>query len=99
MSIIARAANTKVPPAKEDIFTPDKEGATFVAGMTFPYMDTAPDYAALELGNYMLGGSFTSRLWMRLREKEGLCYGTRSVVNADSKDPYTLFLTYAICNP
>jgi zinc protease len=96
---IARAANTKVPAAKENIFTPDKEGATFVAGMTFPYKDTAPDYAALELGNYMLGGSFTSRLWMRLREKEGLCYGTRSVVNADSKDPYTLFLTYAICNP
>jgi len=96
---LARASDTKVPGAKEDILTPDKEGATYVAGLTFPYMDTAPDYAALEVGNYILGGSFTSRLWLRLREKEGLCYGTGSRLNVDSKDPYTLFLTFAICNP
>ena len=53
----------------------------------------------MELGNYILGASFTSRLWNRLRETEGLCYSVRSVVNVDSKDPYTMFLTYAICNP
>ena len=96
---IARKSNPNVPGAKETILIPDKEGAFFIAGMTFPYMDTAPDYAALEVGNYILGGGFTSRLWLRLREKEGLCYGTRSVVSVDSKDPYTMFLTYAICNP
>jgi zinc protease len=96
---IARAANTKVPGSKESINVPDKEGATFITGLTFRYMDTAPDYAALELGNYILGASFTSRLWNRLRETEGLCYGVRSVVDVDSRDPYTVFYTYAICNP
>jgi zinc protease len=96
---IARTANTKIPAAKEDILTPDKEGATYVAGFTFPYKDTEPDYAAMQVGNYILGASFTSRLWMRLREKEGLSYGTGSRLRVDSKDPYTTFLVFAICNP
>lgn len=96
---IARTADTKVKGSRDTLIIPDKEGATYVAGFTFPYMDSAPDYGALEVGNYILGGSFTSRLWMRLREKEGLCYGTGSRVNADSEDPYTRFLTFAICNP
>ena len=76
-----------------------QENAIYVAGMTFPYMDTARDYAALEVGNYILGGSPTSRLFMRLRQKGGLCYGTGSQLDVDSKDPYTMFLTFAICNP
>jgi zinc protease len=96
---IARTANTTVPASREDILTPDKEGATYVAGVVFPYMDTAPDYAAVEVGNYILGGSFTSRLWTRLREKEGLCYGTGSRMDVDSEDPYTRFLAFSICNP
>jgi zinc protease len=96
---IARTSDTKVAAAKENILTPDKENAMYVAGMTFPYMDTSPDYAALEVGNYILGGSPTSRLWKRLRDKEGLCYDAETALNVDSKDPYTLFLTFAICNP
>ena len=95
---IPRKAMT-VSAAKESILTPDKEGATYVAGLVFPYKDTDPDYPALEVGNYILGGSFTSRLWLRLREKEGLSYGTSSRVNADPQDPYSTFLIFAICNP
>ncbi len=96
---ISRVSNDKVPGAKENIEIPDKEGAIFIAGYTFPYKDTAPDYAALEVGNYILGGGFTSRLWIRLREKGGLAYGTGSCVRVSSQDPYTTFLAYAICNP
>jgi zinc protease len=96
---IARTANAKVAAAKENILTPDKEGATYAAGMTFPYKDTAADYAALRVGNYILGASYTSRLWLRLREKEGLCYGVGSRLNVDPQDAYTSFNTFAICNP
>ena len=96
---ISRVADTKVPATKENIFVPDKEGATYLAGLTFPYKDTEPEYAALEIGNYILGGSFTSRIWDRLREKEGLCYGTGTRLTIDSKDPYSMFMTFAICNP
>ncbi len=62
--------------------------------------DTDPDYPAMFMANYMLGGSgFTSRLMDRLRQKEGWSYGARSGFNADAQDPRASFVAYAICNP
>ena len=60
---------------------------------------TAPDYPAMLMGNYLLGGSSTSRLFDKLRQKDGLCYGCGSQLSADPQDPYALFLMFAICNP
>ena len=37
-----------------------------------------PDYFALQVMNSILGGSFTSRINMNLREKKGYTYGARS---------------------
>lgn len=37
-----------------------------------------PDFYAMTLGNYILGGSFTSRLFQAVREKEGLAYNVSS---------------------
>jgi zinc protease len=37
-----------------------------------------PDWLALSVANQVLGGSFNSRLNLRLRAKEGLTYGARS---------------------
>jgi len=37
-----------------------------------------PDYIALQLGNQIFGGSFNSRLNMKLRANEGLTYGATS---------------------
>jgi zinc protease len=37
-----------------------------------------PDFFAMTLGNQMLGGSFTSRLFHSVREKEGLAYNVGS---------------------
>lgn len=37
-----------------------------------------PDYIALQLGNQIFGGSFNSRLNMKLRASEGLTYGASS---------------------
>lgn len=39
---------------------------------------TDPDYFALRLANMVLGGMFTSRLNLNLREKHGFTYGVRS---------------------
>lgn len=39
---------------------------------------TTPDYFALQIGNGVLGGVFTSRLNLSLREKHGFTYGVRS---------------------
>ena len=40
---------------------------------------STPDYAAIEVMNTILGGSFTSRLNQNLREKNGYTYGASSI--------------------
>ena len=62
--------------------TPDKPNAFFVAGFNLKIRDDDPDYPALVIGNYMLGGGFfNSRLATRLRQKDGLSYGVGSGLN------------------
>ncbi len=39
---------------------------------------TTPDFHALRVGNAILGGAFTSRLNLNLRERQGFTYGVRS---------------------
>ena len=59
--------------SRENINTPDKANAVFVAGLAFPLKETDPEFAALRLGNFMLGGgTLSSRLGNRIRQKEGL---------------------------
>jgi hypothetical protein len=41
-----------------------------------------PDWLALSIANQVLGGSFNSRLNLRLRAKEGLTYGANSAVES-----------------
>ncbi|WP_409049442.1 M16 family metallopeptidase [Telluribacter sp. SYSU D00476] len=80
--------------------TPDKANAMFVAGMAMPLQDTDPDYPALVMANYMLGGGFlNSRLATRIRQKEGLSYGVGSQFSASSLDKNGTFLAYAIYAP
>lgn len=98
----ARIANTVpagIDAAVERINTPDKANATVAAGMYVPLQDTAAEYPAVVLANRVIGGSATSRLWMRLREKEGYSYGVRSNVNASPFEPFGQFSASAICNP
>ncbi|MFO0965437.1 MAG: pitrilysin family protein [Gemmataceae bacterium] len=88
-----------VKGGRESIDTPDKENAVFAAAHTFAMRDDDPQYPALDLGNYILGGNFNCRLIDRLRQKEGLCYGAGSQVSVDPQDKYALFLVYGFCNP
>jgi zinc protease len=83
------------------INTPDKANANYISGMVFPLRDDAPDYPALVMGNYILGGSGTlsSRLGTRVRQKEGLTYGINSVLSVSSLDPRGILTIGAICNP
>jgi zinc protease len=82
------------------IETPDKAQAFFVAGLPLALRDDDPDYPALVLGNYMLGGGFlNSRLMVRIRQKDGLSYGVGSQINADTLDKTGSFMSYAIYAP
>lgn len=97
---IQRPAKTDLKANKEIILTPDKANAFLIAGHNLGITDADPDYPALVLGNYIFGGStLSSRLGDRVRQKEGLSYGSVSIFNADSQDKAGRFIFYAICNP
>ncbi len=88
------------PATTVSIETPDKANAFFLAGMNLPVRDDNPDYPALVLGNYMLGGGFlNSRLAVRIRQKEGISYGVGSQLSASAQDSAGQFVTFAIYAP
>jgi zinc protease len=103
----ARMAYVRIPlrlfasPAQsQSLQTPDKANALFISTLQCPVRDDSPDYAALYLANYMLGGGFaTSRLTTRLRQQEGLSYGVGSFLQADDTDQVATFTAYALYNP
>jgi zinc protease len=87
-------------PTNLALETPDKANAVFAAGKTLQLNDDAPDYPALVLANYMLGGGFlNSRLATRIRQKDGLSYGVGSQFSAEPLDSSATFLGYAIYAP
>ena len=81
------------------IETPDKANAVFRAGLNLKLRDDNPDFAALVLGNYLLGGSSDARLARRVREKEGLSYSVGSWLNIGAQDEAGDFGVYAIYAP
>ncbi|MCA1623039.1 MAG: insulinase family protein [Acidobacteria bacterium] len=89
-----------ITPINKSFETPDKANAFFVARLNLKVRDDNPDYAALALGNYMLGGGFlNSRLATRIRQKEGLSYGVGSSFSASALDETGTFMANAIYAP
>jgi zinc protease len=87
-------------PVNQSFETPDKPNAFFIAGLNLNIRDDDPDYPALVLGNYMLGGGFlNSRLALRIRQKEGLSYGVGSQLFASPLDKSGSFTAFAIYAP
>jgi zinc protease len=85
---------------RDEIRTPDKANAVFLAGVAFPLKETDADYAALRLGNFLFGGgTLSSRLGNRIRQKEGLSYGVTSQFTASPRDPSASLTVNAITNP
>ncbi|HEY6509010.1 MAG TPA: pitrilysin family protein [Vicinamibacterales bacterium] len=89
-----------VTPVNRTFETPDKSNAFFIAGLNLNIRDDDPEYAALVLGNYMLGGGFlNSRLATRIRQKDGLSYSVASQLQASSLDKNGNLLVFAIYAP
>jgi zinc protease len=89
-----------VPSKRETIQTPGKAQAMFAVGANLKLRDDDPDYPALVLGNYMLGGGFlNSRLMARIRGTDGLSYGVGSQLSGDSFEQSGNFMSYAIYAP
>ena len=90
----------EIPAARVDIETPDKTNAVMYAFQRFQMRDDHPDYPAMVIGNYMIGGGFlSSRLATRIRQQEGLSYGVGSQFSANAIDELGTFNGYAIFAP
>ncbi len=89
----------KIDAMDRKIETPDKQNAFFMSALMTKMTDDDPDYAAMILANYMLGGSGASRMFKRIRDKEGLSYGVNSNFAAPPKDDGAIFSSSAISNP
>lgn len=88
--------------AGEDITvqTPDKANAFFFAQQNLELSDTHPDYPALVLAGYMIGGGvLNSRLSKRIRTEEGLSYGVGAGISGHPIDPVGSFGAIAIYAP
>jgi zinc protease len=71
-----------------------------VAGEAFALKDDEPDYPPMIIGNFVLGGgTLSSRLGDRVRQKEGLSYGVGSFFAAESLDKRSSLTVFAISNP
>ena len=83
------------PPEARRIFLVDKPGAdqsVVMAGLPAPLMDANNDIA-IEVWNDIVGGAFTSRINMNLREDKHWTYGARSAI-VDAKGP-RLYIAYS----
>jgi zinc protease len=97
---LARKVHDNLPTGKQVVNTPDKENAVYLAGLVLQMKNDDTDYPALVMGNFVLGGgSLSSRLGDRVRQKDGLSYGVGSSFQAPALDPRASLTIFAITNP
>jgi zinc protease len=96
-----RAPQPLVPaaPARFVERTPDKPNANLMAQLRLPINDTHPDHPALVMANWIFGAATDSRLWTRIREREGLSYDVRASLAAGPFEPNASWTVTAIFAP
>ena len=86
----APAAAVPQPSRERRIYLADRPGAeqsTVYVGLPVPD-PTHPDYVGLEVTNFLLGGSFHSRITMNIRESKGYTYSPFSAISSRPHDAY-----------
>jgi zinc protease len=66
---------------------PEKPNAAISGSTMLRITDNSPDFAALRIAVKVLGGDADSRIWTRLREREGLAYSAGVSLSANSFEP------------
>jgi zinc protease len=91
----------EVPATEKTVLTPDKENAVLIARQNVDMRDDDPDFPALFLANYIIGGGagFDSRLMDRIRQRDGLSYSVGSDLSVGSLDRAGSWSAYAIAAP
>ncbi len=89
----------KVEATNQMIETPDKANAVFMGGFVVEMNQEHSDYPAMMFANRMFGGDLKSRLWRRIREREGFSYGVGSAFVASARSNFAQFMVQATCVP
>jgi zinc protease len=90
---------TKVEPVNHKIETPDKQNGLFLTGIPLKMKDTDPDYAAVTIAGMVFGGSPNSRIFRRIRVKDGLSYGAGTQFQIPTEDDAAAMVGFAIAAP
>jgi zinc protease len=90
---------TRVEPINRKIETPDKQNALFLASMPTRITDEDPDAPALVIAGTIIGGTPNSRLFQRIRVKDGLSYGANGGFSVPTRDVGGRFSANAIAAP
>ena len=88
-----------LPQTVQNFEAPDKANAVWTASQTVSLKETDAEYAAMVLGNYILGSGMNSRLFARIRGKEGLSYGVGANFSVSPGTDFGVFTAFAICAP
>ncbi len=89
----------KLAAVNRKIETPDKQNAIFLIGMPVKMNDDDPDALALSIAGMVFGGTPNSRLFQRIRVKDGLSYGAGANFSMPAKDDSGRMTGYAIAAP
>ena len=96
---VVKKSWSKLAPVETVLEAPDKTSA-YVYAVTPHSMDQQdPDYPAMVLADRIIGGDEKSKLWVRIREKEGLSYGVNSTFRAGQQEKYGMFAAVASVKP
>ena len=89
----------KLTPVNTSLEAPDKTSAFLYAVTPLNMEQADPDYPAMLLADRIIGGDEKSRLWVRIREREGLSYGVNSNFRAGPQEKYGVFAAVASVKP
>ena len=79
--------------------TPDKANGMLLGVVTLNMDNDDADFLALTLANNIFGGGSGSRLFQRIRGKEGLSYGVGTSFMAGDQEKFGQFIFQAIATP
>ena len=82
------------------IDTPDKANAIFITARTCDVGDEHPDYEAMLIGDYIMGGGpLSSRIADRVRKQDGLSYTAVTRFAGNSENQIGTFYIFCISKP
>ncbi|HEY9103408.1 pitrilysin family protein [Chitinimonas sp.] len=89
----------EIAPVRFVTETPDTKNAIYQAQAYLPLAYSFHDDMVLTMANQLLGRGPQSRLWQRVREKDGLTYGIGSSLSFDRDDEYATWSISATFAP